>query len=73
MTIVYLTLYKDGKAMPEGFKGASHGMEDEARLELLEIAVQSLGYEVSFTHEDPAQVEGAVAADEYVSIDGRRA
>ena len=67
---VYLTLFKDEKVQPEGFVGeavtecstvncAEHTDERSIRLNMLCVAMQGLGYEVSFTQaphstEDPA-------------------
>lgn len=56
---LYLTIYEsdNGRALPNGFQtellDRSEVVEVEARLTLLGLAMESLGYEVSFTSQRP--------------------
>ncbi len=57
---LYLTIYDSdhGRALPNGYRAempdGSQDAEMEARLTLLGLAMESLGYEVSFTGRRPS-------------------
>jgi len=66
---VWLTLYKDGQPTPEGFStriGELTTFDYAAKMQLLDAALESLGYEARFNSEEPT---GDGANDEYINLD----
>ena len=74
MPRIYLTLFKDGYVMPDGFTGTFNrstsrvrgDAEAVLRLAMIEAAFADMGYECSFTAEEPGG-----GADGYEDMDAR--